>query len=129
MSLVIPKADYWKPYYKNFRYADTFQIRILTKDVKKIVVFQKDIYPSYYVILKDNSTVHIHYNCTKELCGRDTPFYQTCWYENEKTTFWDDPVYINYKIYNFKIITDFINHIDFEKIPVEKYRDYYEYKK
>lgn len=129
MSLVIPKADYWKPYYKNFRYSKSNEITLFAKDVIKVIIFTKDIYPSYYVIMKDDSTVHIHYNCSKELCGRDTPFYQTCWYENEKTTFWDDPVYMNYKIYNFKIITDFINQIDFDKIPVEKYRDYYEYKK
>jgi hypothetical protein len=128
MSLIIPKADFWKPYYKNFRYANTNQIKILTKDVKKVAIFQKDIYPSYYVILKDNSTVHIHYNCSKELCGRDTPFYQTCWYENEKTTFWDDPVYMNFKIYNFNIIANFINEINFNNVLVEKYKDYNEYK-
>jgi hypothetical protein len=128
MSLIIPKADYWKPYYKNFRYANTNQIKILTKDVKKVVIFQKDIYPSYYIILKDNSTVHIHYNCSKELCGGDTPFYQTCWYENEKTTFWDDPVYMNFKIYNFNIIANFINEINFNNVLIEKYKDYNEYK-
>ncbi len=129
MSLLIPKADYWKPYYKNFRYAKANQITIEPKYVTKVIKLNEDdILPSLFLILYNNSMVCINYFGRKEQCAGGTPYYQTSWYENENDSFWDDPVFLNYQIYNFKLISNFINQIDTDKVIVEEYKTYYEYR-
>jgi len=129
MSLQIPKADYWKPYYKNFRYAKSENINIDPIFVTKVIKLNEDnLFPSFCLILYDKSMVQITYVGTKEQCAGGTPYYQNSWYENEANAFWDDPVFLNYKIYNFKLISNFINQIDTDKVIVEEYKTYDEYR-
>lgn len=129
MSLMIPKADYWKPYYKNFRYAKSSQINIDPTFVRKLVKINEDkFYPSFLLTLYDNSHVKVNYFGTKEQCAGGTPFYQTSWYENEAESFWDDPVYLNYRVYNFKLIIDFMNQIDIDNVIFEEYKSLDEYR-
>ncbi len=100
-SLIVPKADYWKPEYKNFKYATVSNMIVWSDSIDKIYINSS----SFELITKTGAYIFI-------TSLQDESFYQIQWYENKEDYEHDDPVFLNYQVESNKIF----NFIDSVKI-------------